>query len=88
LGPCRAARNHCHSRRDARSHGGHRQLELLCDHADDELGDEHLGALPRTAEFHDEEPAALGVDDGGKRAAFTERLHVAGGHVPVERWGR
>src|SRR5688500_3050149 len=50
-------------------------------HCDDELRDEGLGALARTAELHDEQTAAVGIDDSRQRSAFAERLQVSRGGV-------
>ena len=63
----------------------HRQFQSARDAMRDDLGNQHLCALAGTAELGDEQAAAVGVDDGGKRAPLTERLDVSCGLMARQR---
>ena len=56
-----------------------REPDCLRERTDEQLRNERLGALSRTAELDDEEPSAISVNNGWQRPSFVERLQVAGG---------
>ena len=47
-------------------------------YSDNQLCNQRFDALSGAAKLGDKEPAAVRIDYGGKRSAFTKRLNVSG----------